>query len=160
MTEAVNQITKEKYMTSATTKLLLGKICQCILFIHAFTGCDTTSQFCVIAKGTCFSKLVKSKALQKLARRFYLRSKPKVEVEMEGLNTIKILYSVKANEKMFNFRYKRLLERILKANNFVKPERFPPTEVAARFHSYRFYLQVQQWLDPENIDLLVGMEGV
>ena len=95
-------------------------------------GCDTTSQFCRIGKGTCFSKLVKSKALQQLARRFYVRSKPKVEVEMEGLNTIKILYSVKTNEKMCNFRYKRLLERILKANNFVKPERFPPQQKLRR----------------------------
>ena len=62
---------ERKVLDIGYLKATLGEdICQCILFIHAFTGCDTTSQFCRIGKGTCFSKLVKSKALQQLARRF------------------------------------------------------------------------------------------
>ena len=40
-------------------------ICNSILFIHGFSGCDTTSQFSSIGKGTAFDLLVKNSNLSR-----------------------------------------------------------------------------------------------
>ena len=68
----------------------------------------------------------------------------------EGLKIIRILYNIRNDESLCQFRYRRLVEKIVKAHNFVKPERFPPTEDAAKFHSFRVYLQLQRWIDPKS----------
>ena len=114
---------------------------QYLLFLHSFTGCDTTSAFSGIGKGTHFLKMINSRPLQQLAKSFLLTAKTKVDVAQEGLKIIRILYNIRNDESLCQFRYRRLVEKIVKVHNFVKPERFPPTEDAAKFHSFRAYLQ-------------------
>ena len=130
---------------------VLGEdMCQCLLFLHSFTGCDTTSTFCGIGKGTHFLKMINSRPLQQLTKSFLLTAKSKVDVAQEGLKIIRILYNIRNDESLCQFRYRRLVEKIVKAHNSFKPERFPQTEDASKFHSFRAYLQLQQWIDPKS----------
>ena len=94
--------------------------------------------------------MMNSRPLQQLAKSFLLTAKTKVDVAQEGLKIIRILYNMRNDESLCQFHYRRLVEKIVKAHNFVKPERFPPTEDAAKFHSFRAYSQLQQWIDPKS----------
>ena len=42
-------------------------------------------------------------------------------------------------------RQRMLIDKIVNAKTFVKPERLPLTEGASKFPSYRVYHQVQTW---------------
>ena len=49
-------------------------------------------------------------------------------------------------EKSLNqIRYEILHTKVLTAKSYVNPEYLPPTSSSAKYHSYRTYLQVQEW---------------
>ena len=58
------------YITRSTKKECLEHL----LFCHAFTGCDTTSQIHNFGKKSIFSKLKMSNDLQHLSEQFYQAS--------------------------------------------------------------------------------------
>ena len=56
-------------------KAILGPdICSQLLFIHAFTGCDSTSRIFSIGKKTAFKKLVIGQPIKKCANCFILQN--------------------------------------------------------------------------------------
>jgi len=41
--------------------------------------------------------------------------------------------------------HKRFCEKVASKTSHVKPQSLPPTSAAAKYHSLRLYLQVQEW---------------
>lgn len=53
-----------------------------------------------------------------------------------------ILYDGKTGNSLKAFRHRMLVEKVAAAKSFVAPERWPPTESATKYHSFRTYYQV------------------
>ena len=83
---------------------VLGEdMCQCLLFLHSFTGSDTTSAFSGIGKGTHMLKMINSRPLQQLAKSFLLTGKTKVNVAQEGLKIIGSYTTLEMMNRCANF---------------------------------------------------------
>lgn len=119
-----------------------------ILFLHSFTGCDTTSATFRRSK-VGFSKLyLKSEIIKEAAVIFYGPSSTYSEVEKAGKMCFLKWYGAPAKVTSLNqFRFQSFLRSV--AN--IKPDfnSLPPTENAAKQHSRRTYHQVQLWLGNE-----------
>ena len=68
-----------------------------LLFCHAFTGCDTTSQIHNFGKKSIFSKLKMSKDLQHLSEQFYQASATVNEIGNASIRVFELLYSTTFN---------------------------------------------------------------
>lgn len=119
----------------------LGKY---VAFLHSFTGCDTTSGFTGKGKSTLIKSLMSITDLSNLADIFYNKHAEKEVVAKNGIKLIASLYSKKKNHTLHDLRFD-MYERASIKSNF-KLEKLPPTEGAAREHSFRAYLQLQRWL--------------
>ena len=53
-------------------------------------------------------------------------------------------------------RYKKYTEKVAKSLTQVDPKNLPPTSAAAKYHSYRVFLQVTEWKD---IDCYISPES-
>ena len=73
-------------------------------------------------------------------------------------------YTGKPGEKLDSLRYKRFCEKVVTNTTQVQPQTLPPTSAAAKYHSLRVYLQIQQWngheLQPEEWGWSVGEGGL
>ena len=62
-----------------------------------------------------------------------------------------IIFKENTDQTLNSLRHKRLVDKIDIAKYFVKPEKLPPTESAAKYHSFRTYLQIMQWKGESNL---------
>ncbi|KAJ8686012.1 hypothetical protein QAD02_021805 [Eretmocerus hayati] len=117
-------------------------------FIHAFTGCDTTSCFYGKGKKKLHKILLDNQDLLPLVDSFYDEKTSSVEVAECGSEIIARLYGTKAENKkkisLLDLRYKHFETSTIKDN--FKLECLPPSKGAAAQHSYRVYHQLQTWL--------------
>jgi hypothetical protein len=67
------------------------------------------------------------------------------EVGEAGLQLFSLLYCGKLNMSLNHLRFSHHMSSLAVSTHLPCPERLPPTEAAARFHSYRVHLQVMQW---------------
>ena len=56
------------------------------------------------------------------------------------------LYSGKEGDNLDGLRYAKFCDKVTINKVHISPQTLPPTSAAARYHSMRVYLQVQQWL--------------
>jgi len=137
---------KEKLGSSIFSKLL---------FIHAITGCDTTSRLYGIGKATSLLKIRRNE-LSKIADVFMKDGVHKDGIIKAGENALVILYNGDIGEELNALRFKKFQEKVLKSYKYVDASDLPPTSGAAKFHSLRAYYQVQVWrgksghLDPKD----------
>ena len=132
------------YDIHAMTELGL-KVCHYLLFIHAFTGSDTTSRIFNVGKQTVFGKL-KDPTIINAAKNFTTPGLDKNLICEHGLKAMVIVCGGKLNVDLMQLRYNVLVNKILAAKKFVSPERLPPTESATNYHSMRTYLQTMIWM--------------
>ena len=144
--------TKEyaRFMIIIKFKEVLGNyICEKLLFVHSFTGCDTTSAFYGIGKWAALKYFIKSDDFQNIVSVFMNRNATQSQVKNSGEGAVMILYH--SNEPtIYSTREKMLSSKVLKAKSFVKPELLPPTSSAVKFHNNRSYYQIMKWLSFEN----------
>ena len=57
----------------------------------------------------------------------------------------KLTYNGKLTDTLDSLRHKRFCEKVASKTSHVKPQSLPPTSAAAKYHSLRVYLQVQEW---------------
>ena len=55
------------------------------------------------------------------------------------------IYNGRPGEDLDSLRYKRFCEKLATNTSHVRPQTLPPTSAAAKYHSLRVYLQIQQW---------------
>ena len=125
----------------------LGDLRYLLLFLHAMTGSDTTSRPYGIGKTAALRKLRSCKELQDLATVFYqAHSKTFESIESAGEKSLVLLYGGTLNESLDGLRYRLFCSKVAIGTTFVQVHTLPPTSAAARFHSCRVYLQVQEWM--------------
>lgn len=132
------------------------------LFLHAFTGCDTTSSFFRQGKIKLIKKFMTNQNLLHQASIFLDPIATPGQVAEAGIHIIKTLYTGGSSKSLNQVRFD-LFQRSLSKNNFNLAS-LPPTEAAARQHSFRAYLQVQVWmnkvLDPERWGWKITINGL
>ena len=123
-------------------------ICSNILILHALLGYDTTSWLFGIGEAAVLKKFRTNKALQQTAKVFDSVSASAEEIQLAGEKALVIMYNGKKDETLNALRLSRYCEKVAKSLNRVEARSLPPTSAAARYHSYRVYLQISQWKSP------------
>ena len=123
----------------------LGHLRHTLLFLHAFTGCDTTSRPFGIGKAVAWKKMKTNPEMQALAATF-LRDDSIDSIQLAGEKMFVLLYNGNAGESLDELRYRLFCSKVAVGTTFVQVHTLPPTSAAARFHSFRVYFQVQEWL--------------
>ena len=113
-----------------------------LLFLHAISGCDTTSRPYGIGKATVLKKV---SALRNAIDTFMSPSSSKKDVETAGEKALLEIYGCQLTPSLNSARVERFQEKVVTSAEYVPPEKLPPTTDAASFHSYRTYHQVQTW---------------
>ena len=117
--------------------------------IHAMSGCDTTSKPFGIGKLTIMKK---RNHIIKEAGPFLNINATHEEIEEAGRKILCLIYDGKTTHYNLNeIRLKKFEQNVIKSVKHVNVEKLPPTNNAAKHHSYRVYLQVQLWLGNDTI---------
>ena len=127
-------------------------VCDGILVIHDFLGCDTTSRVFFIGKGAALTKFQKGERFQQDILLFLEKDVSKAEIKEAGERLLVSLYGGKANNSLDQIRVYKFHQRIASNNKVVQPEYLCPTLDAAGFHSFRVYCQVQRWKERDNLN--------
>jgi len=136
-------------------KELLGReVSTELLFVHAFTGCDSTSRIYGIAKKTLFQKLIKPDSLIRASAVIFTTVDQDVSTIIDsGSQVFVSLFGGKAGTSLTNLRNTLLAKKVSSAKSFVKPEKLPPTVSTAKFHSQRSFYQIMVWMKKDgNMD--------
>ena len=116
-----------------------------LIFVHAWSGCDTTSATFGQGKASLLKKLKESEVLQDIS---LLMSDPHATAEQIGKAGIQVfiaMYSGKQRDSLNGLRYAKFMEMVTSGKTSLDPQKLPPTEKAAYFHSLRVHLQVIIW---------------
>jgi hypothetical protein len=116
-----------------------------ILFIHAISGCDSTSALFNQGKVKALRTVVKNPDLLPYIRRFLDPASTTREITEAGERFLVVLYGGNHETTSLNkLRYKSYVTSALKVTSYIAA--LPPTESAASQHALRTFYQVQQWL--------------
>ena len=121
-------------------------ICKHILFAHAISGSDTTLRLFGLGKETIL-KLKENTQLQQAALVFDNPNSNHDQVREAGEKALVAIYGGKKTDSLNQLRYKKYTEKVAKSLTQVDPKNLPPTSAAAKYHSYRVFLQVTEWKD-------------
>ncbi|GBM62384.1 hypothetical protein AVEN_135997-1 [Araneus ventricosus] len=133
------------------------KFSRMILFIHAFSGCDTTSALFGHRKTKFCSLLEKNRHLEEKRQVFFNSEATIDQVAKAGETFLIHLYGGNPRTSacdLNHLRYTLLTQSATKARFTLAL--LPPTVDAARFHALRSYLQIQKWLGHEKNPLEWG----
>jgi hypothetical protein len=119
-----------------------------LLFLHAITGCDTTSALFKKSKVKGLSILEKNKSLRETVAVFSEENADHHAIAAAGEKFLLALYGAKTSQTLDDYRYfyyNRLIGK-QKLHSRFNLAVLPPTTAAAANHSFRTYIQVQQWM--------------
>lgn len=128
---------------------VLGDLRHQLLFLHAFTGTDTTSRPFGVGKSSALKKLKSCPQLKALAEDF-IKEENLSTLQSAGEKVFVLLYGGTLEESLDELRYRLFCSKVAVGTTAVKVNTLPPTSAAARFHSLRVIYQLNEWLDPEN----------
>ena len=117
-----------------------------VLFMHAVLGCDTTSAIYGLGKAAALKLMINNHLFQQQARVFGNPGSQRHTIIYAGEKSLVILCNGKPEDDLNVLRLHRFHQRVGKSTSCVHPQVLPPTSAAAKFHSLRVYLQVQQWM--------------
>ncbi|GBN49720.1 hypothetical protein AVEN_212933-1 [Araneus ventricosus] len=120
------------------------------LFIHAFSGCDTTSALFGTGKTKFCSLLEESRHLEEKIQVFFNSEATFDQVAKAGETFLIHLYGGNPRTSacdLNHLHYTLFTQSATKARSTLA--RLPPTVDAALFHALRYYLQIQKWLGQE-----------
>jgi len=142
------------YDIAAIKKTLGHETCSRLLFLHAFTGCDTTSRIYEVGKKGAFSKLIAGQEAIVRAADAFLKTSQSLECLSRSGNRAMIAFcGGKSPENLTSLRHRMLIKKTSRGSTFVGPEQLPPTENAIVYHSLRTYHQIMAWIK-EDLDPL------
>jgi len=121
-----------------------------ILIAHAITGCDTVSALYSMGKKKIVTVLSDNDKDYSFLDVFKKVDATKDEVAHAGEKLLLALYGANGSDDSLNklrytFYCKQLAKKCLTSQEGFQLQKLPPTSDAAKYHSYRAYLQVQQW---------------
>lgn len=115
-----------------------------VLFVHAFSACDTTSALFWHGKIKMLDVLQKHPWLIDVATIFLQPEVTHEEIGSAGNKLLVALYGGGVTSTLHTLRYEIFVRSAASAK--IHLARLPPTEEAAAQHAYRTYHQVQKWL--------------
>ena len=123
-----------------------------ILFLHAFSGCDTTCALFNQGKTKFINVLRKNPNLSEVIQAFKNPNADPEIIAKAGERFLLELYSYsdvknKKSMSLNDYRYECFIKSAYKSKFNIAS--LPPTEAAARQHSFRTYHQIQQWCGNE-----------
>lgn len=127
-----------------------------ILFLHAFSGCDTTSVIFNIGKIKFITTLDKNPFLRSTVKLFKETDVNPAIIETAGESFLVALYGGSKNDTLDSLRYLRFAKSVTKSKCNLAS--LPPTKEAARYHSFRTYHQVQAWYNVQTNPLEWGWQ--
>lgn len=132
----------------------IGEIKNALLFIHAATGCDTTSALFGKGKLQSFRILQKSEQLRTKIMTFNASVVHREQIKKAGEDFILSLYGCSNSNSLDESRYATYLKAVARMSLKSKfnMASLPPTSAAAEQHSYRTYYQVQKWLGNKDVN--------
>jgi hypothetical protein len=135
---------KTRIWNITAAKLALGdSICLHLLFVHAFSGCDTTSNFFSHGKTVALRVYEKDERFKEAAAIFTLRDQTPAIIQASGETAAIALYGGATTVTSVNdLRQLQFHQRMASARSFVHPRQLPPTASAIKFHALRVYYQV------------------
>ncbi len=137
----------DKLWNIRKTKEALGDtVCNTILFVHALLGCDTTSRLFNIGKATALHKCQQDEAFVANAIMFVEGNASQEEIVEAGERALLIVYGGASSTSLDDLRYKAYCRKVASRKCVLDTKALPPTSNAAKYHSFRVYLQVQEWL--------------
>ena len=112
-----------------------------LLFIHAFTGCDTTSAIHGKGKQSIFKLVKQSEKVRRCCKIFKNENASRRQIGEAGVSVFIELYGGKPGDTLGRLRYSHF-SKMASTSTKLAPEKLPPTEGTAIHHSWRVYLQV------------------
>ena len=147
---------QQKIFSSKSLEKSFPKYKEHILFLHAFTGCDTTSAFFNKGKIKFAKNFEKRHDLHESAKVFKNVNEDSNNIFQAGVACILGLYGAPGKIKDLNtLRFNSFIKGTAKKTSVLLSS-LPPTADAAFEHLKRVYLQIQIWLgnlDIKNADI-------
>ena len=117
------------YHINSLKSVLGNKLCSQLLFIHAFTGCDSTSRIFGVGKRAAFQKLAKGNSvLKSCADQFLSPNQEKKVIEHIGSKVMAVLFGGKGEESLTSLRHITLSKKIVSSKSFVAPRTSTPQQ--------------------------------
>ena len=138
------------YMVTAKNKVCITNLkrkltpsqAESLLFLHAISGCDTTSRPHGVGKITVLKKF---EQLKDSAAIFMSHTSSREDIARAGEKALLEIYGTPKSPNLNAARVEKFQVKVANSSVYVAPEKLPPTTNAASFHSYRTYHQVQAW---------------
>ena len=127
-----------------------------LLFIHAWSGCDTTSATFGMGKTNLVKNIQSSEEVQQISVLIGDHHMTEEEIGKAGIRLFVILFGGKQEDSLNFLRYVKFLELV--TSKAIDPQKLPPTERAAYFHSVRVHLQIILWKELKHKDIRFNPE--
>ena len=128
------------------TKTVIGQeLCKILPFVHAISGCDTTSRLFGVGKGQNVKKASNDIYFKECADKF-MNTNSKEEACRIGEEALVGLYNGVPLEGLNLLRFRRFTFKVMTSSKFVEVHTLPPTSNAAHFHNLRVFHQVKEWI--------------
>ena len=115
-----------------------------VSFLHAWSGCDTTSETFGQGEVCLMKKIKQSKDVQRIAELMMDHSATTEWVGEAGVQLFVIVFGGKQSDSLNTLRYAKYMEIVASAKN-IDPQKLPPTARASHYHSLHVHLQVILW---------------
>lgn len=138
----------QRVFSSQQLQRALGDVANHILFLHAVTGCDTTSSLFKKGKKQAFRLLQSNEELREKVVVFNDKDASHEDIAQAGEYFLTTLYNGRvSSDKLNETRYKCYKKIVAKQPIYGKFDLsvIPPTSGAALQHSFRVFHQVQSW---------------
>ena len=121
------------YNINLLKETLGDDVCNELLFVYAYSGCDSTSRIYGIGKKSAFRKVVKSNlVIVFCASAFVLQNKSQEVISDIGKDLMVDLFGGKSNDTLSSLRHIIFIEK------------------ATRFLNQRVYFQIMVWMGMAN----------
>ncbi len=123
---------------------MLQLVIENILFLHAWSGCDTTSATFGQGKTAILKKLKQSVEIQNISIILNDIEATPDTVGTAGCQLFVLMYGGNRIESLNTLRYVKYMEMVASSKK-IEPQKLPPTPRAAYFHSLRVHHQIMIW---------------
>lgn len=133
------------YSVHSITQTMNPSVHQHILIAHAISGCDTVSALYGVGKKKPMAVLERGE--WGILDAFQRSDSSHDEVARVGeLFLLKLYGASDACNSLDKLRYVLYMQKVSKTSSTFQLQSLPPTSAAAKYHSYRAYYAVQEWL--------------
>ncbi len=141
---------EQKMWNIRQTKNLLDQkrpVSKCLLFMHAILGCDSTSHVFGTGKGGLLKEsILKKPVFFDVVETFSNGTSTKADVATAGEKAMLMICGAGNEKTLDELRHSKFITKTASGVSAVQVCTIPPTSAAMKYHSWRVYFQVQDWI--------------